>query len=182
MAHQNRGDDRRPTRHYESEPVRSQHRWPAGFYTGEPDVAERTRRSGERPHGWGNLETNYDLPGGGLRRIDPQGRDSQQRDFRGKGPKGFRRSDARTREIICEHLTEHPHIDASEIEVEVSEGEVRLSGCVGDRRTKYAVEELVEHCAGAADIDNQLRVQRREEREQAQELASGRPGEEWFRN
>jgi hypothetical protein len=36
---------------------------------------------------------------------------------------------------------------------------VTLRGCVGDRSTKYAVEELVE-TAGARDIENQLRVRR----------------------
>jgi hypothetical protein len=34
---------------------------------------------------------------------------------------------------------------------------VTLRGNVDHRRTKYAVEELVENC-GARDIDNQLRV------------------------
>jgi osmotically-inducible protein OsmY len=37
---------------------------------------------------------------------------------------------------------------------------VSLRGSVRDRRTKYAVEELVEN-AGARDIENQLRVNAR---------------------
>jgi hypothetical protein len=79
---------------------------------------------------------------------------------RGRGPKGYARSDDRLREIICERLTDDPRIDASEIHIEVKEQTVKLTGSVRDRRTKYEVEDLVEHC-GAKDIDNQLRVQSR---------------------
>jgi BON domain len=79
---------------------------------------------------------------------------------RGRGPKGYARSDDRLREVICERLTDDPRIDASEIHVEVKEQTVKLTGSVRDRRTKYEVEDLVEHC-GAKDIDNQLRVQSR---------------------
>jgi osmotically-inducible protein OsmY len=77
---------------------------------------------------------------------------------RGRGPKGYARSDERLREMICERLTDDPRIDASEIDVEVTNQKVKLTGSVPDRRTKYEVEDLVEHC-GAQDIDNQLRVQ-----------------------
>jgi osmotically-inducible protein OsmY len=77
--------------------------------------------------------------------------------FRGRGPKGYERSDARVREIICERLTDDPRIDASDVSVEVTQKVVRLSGSVDDRRTKYAIEDLIERC-GVKDIDNQLRV------------------------
>jgi osmotically-inducible protein OsmY len=76
---------------------------------------------------------------------------------RGRGPKGYTRSDERLLETICERLTEDPRIDAGDIEVEVKQQAVTLRGSVADRRTKYAVEELVED-TGARDIDNQLRV------------------------
>jgi osmotically-inducible protein OsmY len=69
------------------------------------------------------------------------------------------RSDERLRETICERLTDDPRIDASEIEIDVQQQKVTLRGSVGDRRTKYAVEELVEG-TGARDIENQLRVRR----------------------
>jgi BON domain len=78
--------------------------------------------------------------------------------FRGRGPKGYERSDARLREIICERLTDDPRIDASDVSVEVTQKVVRLTGSVDDRRTKYAIEDLIERC-GVNDIDNQLRVQ-----------------------
>jgi hypothetical protein len=49
-------------------------------------------------------------------------------------------------------------IDASEINVEVTNQIVKLTGTVDDRSTKYEVEELIERCGGVKDIDNQLRV------------------------
>ena len=94
---------------------------------------------------------------------------------RGRGPKGYTRSDERLRELICERLTDDPRIDASEIHVEVKEQTVKLTGRVPDRRTKYEVEDLVEHC-GAKDIDNQLRVQSRWGSQ------SGEANQESFRN
>ena len=77
---------------------------------------------------------------------------------RGKGPKGYTRSDDRLKELICERLTDDPSIDASEISLEVTSQIVKLTGTVDDRRTKYEVEELIERCGGVKDIDNQLRV------------------------
>jgi osmotically-inducible protein OsmY len=77
---------------------------------------------------------------------------------RGRGPKGYQRSDERLREDICERLTEDPHIDASELTVEVANGEVTISGTVPDRRMKRAAEDLVEECSGVKQVHNALRV------------------------
>jgi osmotically-inducible protein OsmY len=77
--------------------------------------------------------------------------------YRGRGPRGYTRSDERLLESVCEQLTDDPRIDAGDIEVEVKQQVVTLRGTVPDRRTKFAVEELVEN-AGARDIENQLRV------------------------
>jgi osmotically-inducible protein OsmY len=77
--------------------------------------------------------------------------------YRGRGPRGYTRSDERLLETVCEQLTDDPRIDAGDIEVEVKQQVVTLRGSVPDRRTKYAVEELVEN-AGAHDIENRLRV------------------------
>jgi osmotically-inducible protein OsmY len=82
-----------------------------------------------------------------------------QGSHRGKGPKGYERSDDRLKEIICERLSDDPDIDASEITVTVSGGVVKLTGTVESRADKYQVEELIERCGGVKDIDNQLRAQ-----------------------
>ena len=79
--------------------------------------------------------------------------------YRGRGPKDYQRSDERLREDICERLTEDPSIDATEIHIEVSAGEVTLSGTVPDRRMKRAAEDVAEECSGVKQVHNGLRVQ-----------------------
>ncbi len=81
--------------------------------------------------------------------------------YRGRGPKGYQRSDERLREDICERLTQDADIDASEISVEVANGEVTLSGAVPDRRMKRAAEDLVEECSGVKHVHNALRIDTR---------------------
>lgn len=82
------------------------------------------------------------------------------RSFRGRGPKGYARSDERLREAVCEKLTDDPNIDAGDITVTVQNQVVTLDGTVDDRWTKYQVEELVERCGGVKDVRNQLRTRR----------------------
>jgi hypothetical protein len=79
--------------------------------------------------------------------------------FTGRGPKGYTRSDDRIREDVSDRLEQHGEIDASEIEVRVSMGEVTLEGIVEDRRTKRMAEDLVENCPGVKQVHNRLRVQ-----------------------
>jgi osmotically-inducible protein OsmY len=80
--------------------------------------------------------------------------------FRGRGPKGFQRSDERVRELVSERLEDHDAIDASDIEVTVNSGEVTLSGTVDDRRTKRLAEDVAESVAGVKDVHNNLKVDR----------------------
>lgn len=81
--------------------------------------------------------------------------------LRGVGPKGYERSDERIREDICERLTEHDAIDASNIEVRVAEGVVQLSGEVPERYMKHLAEDAVVDAVGVKDVDNTLRVRGR---------------------
>lgn len=76
----------------------------------------------------------------------------------GKGPKGYRRSDESIREEVSEFLSAHSEIDASEIEIEVKEGMVILSGTVESRQIKRLVEDTIEAVSGVQDIKNDLRV------------------------
>ena len=82
---------------------------------------------------------------------------SEPRPFAGKGPKGYVRADARMHEDICEHLSEG-HVDASDIEVTVADGVVRLSGSVPDKHTKRYAEDIAEECRGVKSVENELRV------------------------
>lgn len=76
----------------------------------------------------------------------------------GRGPKNYRRSDERIHEDVSEALTHAHQIDASEIEVEVKEGIVTLSGSVSDKKTKRAAEECIENLSGVKDVKNNLSV------------------------
>ena len=86
------------------------------------------------------------------------GYDDTSPSYRGVGPKGYVRSDARLQEIICEHLTDDANIDASDITVEVQDQVVHLSGSIEDRELKQEVEALIERIGGVRSIDNQLRI------------------------
>ena len=77
---------------------------------------------------------------------------------RGKGPRNYQRSDDRIRDEVCELLSEHEAIDASEIEVAVAEAEVTLSGNVDNRRTRRLAEDVAESVRGVRDVHNRLKA------------------------
>jgi hypothetical protein len=83
--------------------------------------------------------------------------------FRGIGPKGYVRSDERLKDDICERLTGHPDIDASDISVDVRQGVVSLTGTVNHRLAKHEVEDLVDNVIGVKQIENHILVRPRTE-------------------
>lgn len=105
------------------------------------------RHPGHRDFGRGHADRGQQWSGSGY----PGGQ-------RGIGPKGYERSDERIREDVCERLTEHDAIDASNIEVNVSGGVVRLSGDVPRRYMKHLAEDAVADAVGVRDVENTLRV------------------------
>jgi hypothetical protein len=78
---------------------------------------------------------------------------------RGKGPKGYRRSDDRIREDISDRFSDDGRLDASDIEISVSNSEVTLSGTVPTRECKRHAEDLAERISGVNNVENRLRVQ-----------------------
>ena len=78
--------------------------------------------------------------------------------FSGRGPRGYRRSDERIREDVCQCLTDDDHIDASNIEVAVKDREVTLTGTVTSRMQKRHAEDLIEGLPGVHDVINSIRV------------------------
>jgi len=79
-------------------------------------------------------------------------------DFRGVGPRGYRRSDERIAEDVIDRLTEDPRLDASGIEVSVAGGEVTLSGQVRSRSDKRRAEDQADGVSGVTHVQNNLRV------------------------
>lgn len=78
--------------------------------------------------------------------------------FRGHGPRGYTRSDQRIQEDVNDRLTEDDHLDATEITVGVSNGEVTLDGTVGSRGDKRRAEDIAEDVSGVQHVQNNLRI------------------------
>jgi hypothetical protein len=79
----------------------------------------------------------------------------------GKGPKDYQRSDDAIRDDVCETLTRHGNIDASDINVSVHNGEVTVSGNVPDKHMRREVEDVLDDMSGVKDVNNQLRINNR---------------------
>ncbi|MDM7915686.1 MAG: BON domain-containing protein [Candidatus Eisenbacteria bacterium] len=78
----------------------------------------------------------------------------------GYGPLGYRRSDESVREDVIDRLTENADLNASDIEVAVHDGEVRLRGQVEDRYQKRLAEDLAESISGVWDVHNEMSIRR----------------------
>lgn len=104
------------------------------------------------------------------------GASGQEQHHRGKGPKGYARSDDRIKEDVCDCLSDDPMIDAGEIEVQVKQGEVTLSGTVSDRLAKRHAEDMIERLSGVKHVQNNIRVKDRSSGDQtgAQSGKSGK--------
>jgi hypothetical protein len=77
---------------------------------------------------------------------------------RGRGPKGFRRPDERIHEDLCARMAAHPALDASEIDVRITDGDVVLDGTVRSRSERRLAEAMAESVGGVRDIRNNLRL------------------------
>lgn len=125
---------------------------------------ESSDRGVHNPEDWGRQH----LPlGGGLPAWGPRERGGYWRQYEaarpqyaGRGPKNYTRPDDRIRDEICDCMTDDAALDASEIEVEVIDGVVTLSGSVMSREQKRRAEDVAEGISGVKDVTNQLRVMR----------------------
>lgn len=151
-----------------------------GSYGGQVWTGERWARPGQQGwgderggQGWGSDRWGQQARDWGQWDGERQGQQGRgqggmnagqggmgQQSFRGRGPRGYTRSDERIREDVNDCLTQHHDIDASSIEVQVKDGEVTLTGTVDERVLKYTVEHAVDGVMGVKEIHNQLRVKR----------------------
>lgn len=77
--------------------------------------------------------------------------------YRGVGPQGYQRSDARVHEQVCERLLLDPYLDASRVVVQVANGRVTLTGAVQTERMRdAAVAAATSVAAGPVDARIQL--------------------------
>ncbi len=166
---------------------------PSGYGGGSYTEGYRSGSGGGGTYGVGGLQSGswgtsgssgWNRPmGGGSERHGSEGMLGERSSFRGRGPKGYTRSDERIREDVNDRLTDEDSIDASEIEVTVESGEVTLSGSVPDREMKRRVEDLVESLSGVKNVQNNLRVkkdvsisERGSERERSNDHSSSSSG------
>jgi hypothetical protein len=115
-------------------------------------VQERQRSGGEEDRGL-------------LERMGDRFREGIER-MKGRGPKGYKRSDERIREDVCERIA-RSGIDADEVEVKVDGGDVTLSGTVRSRQEKRWLEDVVDDVFGVDEVHNHLRLRREQERDAA---------------
>jgi hypothetical protein len=85
---------------------------------------------------------------------------SESQQQRGRAPKGWKRSDDRIKDDICETLEYRTNINAEDIDIQVKDGEVTLSGTVRSRQEKRQIEDTVEQAMGVKEVHNQLRVKK----------------------
>jgi osmotically-inducible protein OsmY len=115
---------------------------------------------GQQGQGWGAGSM-----GGGQQRTRYGNDYGQQRT--GKAPKNFTRSDERLQELVCDTLVDRG-CDCSEVEVEVKDGVVNLSGLVHERGEKHEFEWIAASVNGVQDVENKLRVDRDRSRSSSQ--------------
>ncbi len=129
---------------------------------------EEARPRGTGPErGWWDRARDEVYSWMGDEEAERRRREDEMRGHYGRGPKGYTRSDERIREDVSDRLTEDWEVDASDIEVTVSNGEVTLAGTVDSRRAKRRAEDCAESVSGVRNVQNNLRVQQPSERTSA---------------
>lgn len=81
--------------------------------------------------------------------------------YSGRGPRNYFLSDEQIREEVCERMTRHAQLDASEIDVDVEEGVVILTGKIRNRHGKRMAEDICDSVLGVRDVQNRLELQER---------------------
>jgi osmotically-inducible protein OsmY len=117
----------------------------------------RQGRGGLEPD-FGGIGTARSYRGGSW--VSQEGT-SREGPYVGRGPKGYTRPDANILEDACSRLMHSGHVDATNIEVRVEQGEVTLDGWVVDRRQKRFAEDVVDSVPGVLDVHNRLHVRPR---------------------
>ena len=146
------------------------------FYSDDSDHGRRGARYPRTPY---RADDRYDEGVGGAAfgayevldrqaRGDDRGmfgrpRDRDEGKHRGKGPKNYARSDERIRDDVNDRLTDDSWLNAQDIDVEVQDREVTLSGHVLSREDKRRAEVLAENVSGVNHVQNNLRVKTRDD-------------------
>lgn len=82
-----------------------------------------------------------------------------ERNFAGRGPKGWKRTDERIREEVCMALENSHEVDASHMEVQVEDGCVYLKGNIASKGMQRVAEDLVGSVPGVVDVFTLLKTE-----------------------
>lgn len=77
-----------------------------------------------------------------------------------RGPRGYKRSDARIQEDLSERLHYLHDLDSSDVEVTVKDSVVTLTGTVPERTMRFRLENIAARCLGVQDVVNEVKVKR----------------------
>jgi osmotically-inducible protein OsmY len=154
-----------------SDDYSQQYNYPTGFRSGQT-YGERGRRQdydynrdryrSAEERGWWDRFVDELASWFGAEDAERRRRSDEQRQrYRGHGPKGYRRSDERIRDDVNDRLSEG-YLDASDIEVTVTNAEVTLTGTVNNRSDKRRAEDIAEDVLGVSNVENRLRVKQSE--------------------
>ena len=139
--------------------------YPSGYRSsenyGERDYDrdyDRDRYGRGEDRGWWDRASDAVASWFGDEDAERRRRADEQRQHRGRGPKGYRRSDERIKEDVNDRLSDDYYLDASDVEVAVQNTEVTLTGTVRNRNDKRRAEDLAESVSGVTNVENRLRV------------------------
>ena len=91
----------------------------------------------------------------------------QRNDHRGKGPKGYKRSDEKIRSDLEDELYNDSYIDASDMEISVNNAVVTLTGSVDSKWIKRRAEDIAETITGVDEVKDNLIVRKEAQRNSA---------------
>ena len=140
------------------EPSNSMDRYSGSGRARPREMSRAESYGGAMRSGYGGYDSGAPWYGGGTYGNSAGYRES----YVGRGPKDYKRSDDRIREDVSDRLEQDAFVDASDITVDVRDGEVTLSGTVGSRDQKRVAEDCVEAVSGVREVHNSLRVNRQD--------------------
>jgi len=115
---------------------------------------DRQSQSGSMGSSWGNMGNNDRSSSW----MNNDRSSMNEGNNRGKGPRGYQRSEDRIKEDIHDRLSDDSYLDASDIEVSIENNNVVLSGKVESRTAKRRAEDIAESVSGVTNVENRLRV------------------------
>jgi osmotically-inducible protein OsmY len=71
------------------------------------------------------------------------------------------RADDRIYEDVCDRLTSDSFVDATDVDVRITGGEIALEGAVRTRDQKRRAEDVTASVRGVRDVHNRLRIAER---------------------